>query len=138
MNTWREDAIYRPQKKPTLLTPQSQTSNCWNWEKLYLLFETPNPWYFIMAALGVYVLSHFSGAQLCVTLWTAACQAPLWRRDVHGMLQARTLEWAAMPSSRGSSPPQGWNLSLLMAPSLAGGFFAPSTTWAAPWQPLAD
>ena len=26
--------------------------------------------------------------------------------SVHGILQARTLEWVAMPSSRGSSPPR--------------------------------
>ena len=31
--------------------------------------------------------------------WTVACQAPLSM----GILQARVLEWVAMPSSRGSS-----------------------------------
>ena len=34
-----------------------------------------------------------------VTPWTIACQAPLSM----GILQARILEWVAMPSSRGSS-----------------------------------
>ena len=29
--------------------------------------------------------------------------------SVHGILQARILEWVAMPSSRGSSPPRDWN-----------------------------
>ena len=28
------------------------------------------------------------------------------RLSVHGILQARRLEWVAMPSSRGSSPPR--------------------------------
>ena len=28
--------------------------------------------------------------------------------SVHGILQARTLEWVATPSSRGSSPPRDW------------------------------
>ena len=28
--------------------------------------------------------------------------------SVHGILQARILEWVAMPSSRGSSRPRGW------------------------------
>ena len=28
--------------------------------------------------------------------------------SVHGILQARILEWVAMPSSRGSSPPGDW------------------------------
>ena len=36
-----------------------------------------------------------------VTPWTVACQAPLSM----GILQARILEWIAMPSSRGSSQP---------------------------------
>ena len=42
------------------------------------------------------VLSHFSSIWLFVTLWTLACQAPLSL----GILQGRTLEWVAMPSSR--------------------------------------
>ena len=33
--------------------------------------------------------------------------------SIHGMLQGRTLEWAAVSSSRGSSPHQGWNPRLL-------------------------
>ena len=50
------------------------------------------------------MLSCFSRAQLFVTLWTAARQAPLSM----GILQARTLEWVAMPTSRGSSQPRDW------------------------------
>ena len=43
-------------------------------------------------------------AQLCVTVtpWTVARQAPLSM----GILQVRILEWAAMPSSTGSSRPR--------------------------------
>ena len=37
-----------------------------------------------------------------VTAWTVAYQAPLSM----GILQARILEWVAMPSSRGSFRPQ--------------------------------
>ena len=37
-----------------------------------------------------------------VTLWAAACQAPLSME----ILQARILEWVAMPSCRGSSQPR--------------------------------
>ena len=37
-----------------------------------------------------------------VTPWTVARQAPLSL----GILQARMLEWVAMPSSRGSSQPR--------------------------------
>ena len=49
--------------------------------------------------------------------------------SVHGILQARTLEWVAMPSSKGSSPPRIKPMSF-MSPALAGGFFTTSTTWA--------
>ena len=38
--------------------------------------------------------------------------------SVHGILQARTLEWVAMSSSRGSSQPR-----ILASPALAGRFF---------------
>ena len=48
--------------------------------------------------------------------------------SVHGVLQARILKWVAMPSSRGSSLTQGWNLCLL-SPTLAGEFFTTSATW---------
>ena len=49
----------------------------------------------------VYVLSCFSLVQLFATLWTVAPPGS----SVHGILQARILEWVAMPSSRGSSNP---------------------------------
>ena len=42
--------------------------------------------------------------------------------SVPGILQARTLEWVAMPSSRGSSQPWGWT----QVSRISGGFF---TTW---------
>ena len=49
------------------------------------------------------VQSQFSSVQSCLTLGNPiACQAPLSM----GILQARILEWVAMPSSRGSSQPR--------------------------------
>ena len=45
-----------------------------------------------------------------------------------GILQAKTLQWVAVSSSRGSSCPRDWTLSL-MSPALAGGFFTISATW---------
>ena len=48
------------------------------------------------------MLSDFSHTQLFATLWTVVRQAPLSM----GILQARILEWVAMPSSRGSSQPR--------------------------------
>ena len=61
------------------------------------------------------MLSCFSHIQLCVTQWTAACQAPL----SIGILQARILEWVAMLSSKGSSQPGDQTQVSL----IAGGFF---------------
>ena len=56
---------------------------------------------------------------LFVTSRTVACQASLSM----GILQARILEWVAMPSSRGSSQPRDWT----QVSWIAGGFF---TIWA--------
>ena len=45
--------------------------------------------------------------QLCLTLCDPVdCNPP--GSSVHGILQARILEWVAMPSSRGSSQPRDW------------------------------
>ena len=65
------------------------------------------------------MISHFSCIQPFVTPWTVACQAPLSM----GILQARMLEWAAMPSSRGSSQPRDGT----WVSCTAGGLF---TSWA--------
>ena len=45
------------------------------------------------------MLSHSVMSNSLQPPWTAVCQAPLFM----GILQARMLEWVAMPSSRGSS-----------------------------------
>ena len=49
--------------------------------------------------------------------------------SVHGVLQVRILEWAAMPSSRGSYDP-GVEPASLTSPALTGEFF----TTRAPWE----
>ena len=49
----------------------------------------------------VYVLSHFSRVWLCDSM-----DCSLQGSSVHGILQARILEWVAIPSSRGSSQPR--------------------------------
>ena len=43
-----------------------------------------------------------SRVQLFATLWTVALDCSLQGSSVHGILQARILEWVAMPSSRAS------------------------------------
>ena len=57
------------------------------------------------------VLSHFCHVWLCVTLWSAACQAP----QSMEFFQAKILEWVAMPFSRGSSQSE-WSESLSVVP----------------------
>ena len=71
------------------------------------------------------MLSHFSHVRLFATLWTGG-------PSVHGILQARILEWVAISSSGGSSHP-GTEATSFRSPALAGGFFTTSTTWEA-WE----
>ena len=46
-------------------------------------------------------VNHVNHVRLFATLWAVTCQAPL----VHGILQAKRLEGAAISISRGSSQP---------------------------------
>ena len=46
-------------------------------------------------------VSHSVVSNSLQTLWTVALQAPL-----HGILQVKILEWVAIPSAKGSSPPR--------------------------------
>ena len=62
-------------------------------------------------------LSH---VQLFATPWTIARRTSLSM----GILQARMLEWVAMPSSRGSSQPKNWT----QVSHSAGGFFTVRVT----------
>ena len=51
---------------------------------------------------------HAKSFQSCLTLCNPMdCSCP--DSSVHGILQARILQWIAMPSSRGSSPPKDQN-----------------------------
>ena len=68
-----------------------------------------------------YACVHAKTFQLCLTLCDPLdCSLP--GSSVHGILQARIVEWVAIPSSRGSSHPG-------IEP--AGGFFTTSATWEA-------
>ena len=61
------------------------------------------------------VLSHSVMSQFFATSWTVTHQDSLSM----GILQARILEWVAMPSSRRSSQPKDWTQVF----HIAGGFF---------------
>ena len=59
--------------------------------------------------------------QSCLTLCNPMDCTP--GSSVYGIIQAKILEWVAIPSSRGSFPPRGWT----WVSCIAGGFF---TGWA--------
>ena len=66
--------------------------------------------------------------QLCLTLRNCAgCSLP--GSSAHGSLQARALEWVALPSSEGSSQPGGG----AGVSALAGGFFFTTSTTCEAW-----
>ena len=63
---------------------------------------------YYLAYVGVYVLV----AQLCLTLYHPMdCSPP--GSSVHGILQARILDWVAIPLSKGSSQPKNQTRGLL-------------------------
>ena len=67
-----------------------------------------------------------SYVQLCNSM---DCSLP--GSSVPGILQARILEWVAIPFSRGSSQPRNQTRVSLMSPKLEGGLFTTSPTWEA-------
>ena len=75
---------------------------------------------------------HARSPQSCSTLCDPMdCVLP--GSSIHWILQARILEWIAMPSfSRGSSQPRDQTQGSLMSPALAGGFFMTSATLGSP------
>ena len=70
---------------------------------------------------------HAKLLQSCPTLCDLMdCSLP--GSSVHGIIQARMLEWVAMLSSRRSSRPRDWTC-VSYLPALAGRFFTTSATW---------
>ena len=67
--------------------------------------------------------------QLCLTLGDPMdCNLP--GSSIHGLLQARTVEWVAVPSSRESSPPRDGTLIFCIS-RVCRWFFTTSATWEA-------
>ena len=80
----------------------------------------------------LYACMHAQSLQSCPTLCNPEdCSLP--GSSVHGILQARIVEWVAMPSSRRIylPDPAGNQPTSLMYPALAGRFFTTSATWKA-------
>ena len=111
------------------------SSNKWNtaWRRVL--------WTFIPASNFVLPLHQEGSAFSChcaVCSATQSCLTPCHPMDcsppvstAHGILQARILEWVAMPSSRGSSQPRDQTgisyVSCIVRQ--AGRLFAKSTNW---------
>ena len=75
---------------------------------------------------------HAKSFQSCLTLCDCmGCSPP--GSSAHGVLQARILEWVAVPFSRGSSQPRDRTHVCLHFSALVGRFFTTSTTWEAPY-----
>ena len=72
------------------------------------------------------VLSCFSRVQLCNP---TDCSPPV--SSVHGLLQARILEWVTIILLQGNLPDPGIEPWSLMSPALAGRFFTSNATWEA-------
>ena len=73
---------------------QSVFSDFWTWGIYYLL--TPK---------NIYKIFLWNESEICSVILTLCY--PM-NYTVHGILQARVLEWVAFPFSRGSSQPRDW------------------------------
>ena len=76
--------------------------------------------------MNTFVLSLQSCPTLCNPM---DCSPP--GSSARGILQARILEWVAVPSSRGYSLDPGIGPTSVKSPTLAGRFFTTSATWEA-------
>ena len=75
----------------------------------------------IVSCLSISLCVRAKLLQLCLTLCHPVDYSPRGF-SVHGILQARILEWVAMPSSRGSSWPRGQTC-IFCGSCIAGGLF---------------
>ena len=129
-----------------LTTPQltfmgSQVYACLYKHKKYTLYNTQKCWKWVLMRNSV--SSHFSNSCTGISVWGSRkvsvaqscpslydpmdCSLP--GSSVHGVLQARILEWVTIPFSRGSSNP-GIKPG---SPAPAGRFFMLWATWEALW-----
>ena len=100
--------------------------NCLNWMQMYSFsaVQVRNPTGVLWSKnqRGWQVLNHCSGVWLC-----DLCSLP--GSSIHGLSQARILEWVAISFPR-DLPDPGIEPLSFMSPALAGRFFTPSATLA--------
>ena len=73
------------------------------------------------------MLSHFSRVHLFAIVWTVALSYSPWDSSANGILQARTLEWLAVPPPGEYSRPRIETASVMFLASSVG-FFSTSAT----------
>ena len=91
----------------------------WNYQSNFKYLA--NQWDLNLAPTLSLLCTYAKVLQLYLTLCDPMDHSPPGS-SVHGILQAKILEWVAMPSSKGSSQPRDWTLhwqvgSLPLAPS---------------------
>ena len=103
----------------TWISPRTST----NWQFCGLCF-------LVVHLFSVYIPLHvcYVIAVVSDSLWPMDCGPP--GPSVHGILQARILEWVAMSPSRGCSGARSEPVSL-RSPALAGWFFTAIAAWEA-------
>ena len=90
------------------------------------LLTTPLVTHSLIYSKDSTIVGSCSVTQLCPTLCNPmGCSSP--GSPVHGIFQARVLEWIVISFSMGSS----WSMDWTLVSSLAGGFLTTSTTWEA-------
>ena len=82
--------------------------------------------YIYMVSLNPHGCMNAKLLQSCLTLCNPMDCHP-WGSSVHGIVQARILEWITTPSSRGSSPSKDWTL-VFCGSCRAGRFFTAEPT----------
>ena len=95
------------------------------------LLTFPNDWSSLMWPSSLFCLAagEVLVAQACLTLFDPMACSP-WSSSVHGIFQARILEWIAIPFSRGFSLPRDWT----RVSCIAGRFFTILVTREAPGE----
>ena len=100
--------------------PTSPVSFLSKWQAIHTAVQIKPrglSWYLFVFTLTPCM--HVNSLQSCLTLCSSMDHSPPGS-SIHGIPQARILEWVAMPSSRGSSQPRKIKPTSLRSPVLAG------------------
>ena len=122
------------EQKSRMLYPvgKSDNQNLTSWPQLWQEYcaqiwaqckELKKENYILSRNSGIWSSWMLSLSVMSNSLWPNGLQ-PARLLSVHGILQARILEWVAMPSSRGSSHPRDQT----QVSCIAGGFFTVRAT----------